>query len=337
VLHISIADISSALAESRQNAIELLTAPPSLESAGNAACNCNLSSAVFSVLVEVRIEDEIVNGIQGDEDVDEASGSETSRHQARSQDCVTRSLVLVLSCHPEDSVEALRLRLYDLSRRLKSCSDAQSQDEKSRSNGDDSQGGWELPIGFDICPAPIGLGVGFGRASEVTRSFPWLPFKHASLRAALRAARCDTSGRLPPPFSALREQPPRQPPPPLPAPSLLPSASADLLPVAGSDVAGNREDSMSAAPSSESRLRTPLLRPRGSPGLPLRRTALASSLGIDHDCGIQGCSQRFCCEDGRQLGVPPSSILAMRSVAAENCPLTGVNGLVLLGLSSRSF
>jgi hypothetical protein len=35
--------------------------------------------------------------------------------------------------------------------------------------------------------------------------------------------------------------------------------------------------------------------------------------------------------------VPPSSILAMRSVAAENCPLTGVNGLVLLGLSSRSF
>lgn len=323
--------------------------PPPLDSIQQATLSGSSYDAVFRALVEVQLEDESANDIQRDDDVDEDTGTKMSRHQAMDPVDIAGSLVLAVPCHPEDSVEALRLRLYDLRRRQKSCTDERFQDGKGSSSsisgsrsGDSNvsslnefKGRWELPVGFEICLAPVGIAEGARRSLEVARSAPWLPFKHASLQAALRAARCDTSGRLPRNINASHQQPLAVlPAPHVPAP-LEGDYLAELLPGAAGDELGNSHASQ-PAPSNETRLRTPLLRPHGSPGLPLRRTALASSLGIDHDCGIHGCAQRFCCQDSHKFGLPPSSNLAMRSMSAESCPLTGVKGLVLLGIRSES-
>lgn len=336
--------VSSALADNLDNAIKALHVPPSLDDAQQATSDHDSIDAVFRVLVEVQLEDEVANDIQRDDDVDKDSDSKMSSHQVLDHVDIARSLVLAVPCHPEDSVEALRLRLYDLRRRQNSSTDERFQDGKDgssisgsiRGNSNysslnDFEGRWELPIGFEICRAPVGIAEGVRRAPEVSRSTPWLPFKHASLLAALRAARCDTSGRLP---TLLRA--PQQ------VQQLLPLAphktrvhasdSAESLPVSADEEIGNSHDSQ-PLPCNETRLRTPLLQPHGSPGLPLRRTALASSLGIDHDCGVQGCAHRFCCQDNRKLSLPPSNNLAMRSMSAESCPLTGVEGLVFLGVS----
>jgi hypothetical protein len=73
--------------------------------------------------------------------------------------------------------------------------------------------------------------------------------------------------------------------------------------------------------------RTPLLRPHGSPGLPLRRAALAASLGVAHDCGVEGCPLHQCLgKDERSKG--SCSGFTMRSVVSARCPLTKVTGLV---------
>jgi hypothetical protein len=261
------------------------------------------------------------------------------------------SFRLQLECHPEDTLEMLRLRLFAAQSKVlggeatnatanspttaaAAAAAAAAKEEWSFSDGQQTNNGsrvwkgdeprWEIPMGFEILNGSM-------RGGRKQKGMVWYPAKHETLTEALAFSRLDTSGRGLLPVVVddngdLKEE--VAPPSPIDS-SVLDEASdatgGGLGPLEPGqtqqlqqqqNAAKEDEEKEEETAAAESCPRIPLLRSCGSAVLPLRRHALAKFIGASYPCSSGVESD---CAGAYEMTILPSQ---------ATCPLSGHGGLV---------
>lgn len=250
----------------------------------------------YSIMIELVVEEEEV------EDVYDGEKRVTSRTER-----------VLVACHPEDTLEELRLRLYHtllLERRGL---------EEVDSDGESHSLQELIPVGFEVrwFDVNIDRNSADDKDDEIgskaymnrylaSRSFSkpviWYPAKYLSLLDVLRVARIDHDGNY---------------------------GISEAITTSVSDASSSENVQAAATPNTTLKTaskKKPVLYAHGSPGLPLRAYALAESFGavlMGESVGDVGVSVSSC-----KIQKAADRVLFTSSLPSSSCPLTNIKGLV---------